>query len=162
MRALKTSNATIPINAIIIIIYYAHPHHLITPNATKLPNLQRAQPYLSGWYPRKVAKVGTVWDGQQTFASHGTDTDRGSSGSFASAYSALSRSQLKDAERRIRATVDVSALLDQNHHFQPDSRGSYLGTLNLMRRSPPDLPAWYDRPHVALGGQTTIESFDVV
>ncbi|XP_035919810.1 alpha-1,6-mannosyl-glycoprotein 2-beta-N-acetylglucosaminyltransferase isoform X1 [Anopheles stephensi] len=112
-------------------------------------NKKRAQPYLNGWYPRKVAKVGTAWDEQQTLASHGINTDRESSdGSFSSTFSVPSRSQLKDAERRIRATVDVSALLDQNQHPPSDSRRPIAGTLNLMRRSPPDLPAWFDRPHV--------------
>ncbi|XP_053667744.1 alpha-1,6-mannosyl-glycoprotein 2-beta-N-acetylglucosaminyltransferase [Anopheles marshallii] len=120
-------------------------------------NKKRAQ--LNGWYPRKVAKVGTVWEGQQSILLHGTNTDRGSSGSFSSAYSVLSRSQLKDAERRIRATVDVGALLDRNHNFQSDSTGSILGTLDALRmptsrRSPPDLPAWFDRPQDALTGQT--------
>uniref|UniRef100_A0A182W371 Alpha-1,6-mannosyl-glycoprotein 2-beta-N-acetylglucosaminyltransferase n=1 Tax=Anopheles minimus TaxID=112268 RepID=A0A182W371_9DIPT len=115
-------------------------------------NKKRAQPYLNGWYQRKIGKVGTVWEGQQSVPLPGTNTNRGSSGSFSSAYSVLSKSQLKDAERRIRATVDVSALLDQNHNFRSDSTGSMLGTFDALRitpasrRSPPDLPAWFDRP----------------
>uniref|UniRef100_A0A182PLF8 Alpha-1,6-mannosyl-glycoprotein 2-beta-N-acetylglucosaminyltransferase n=1 Tax=Anopheles epiroticus TaxID=199890 RepID=A0A182PLF8_9DIPT len=96
-------------------------------------NKKRAQPYLNGWYPRKAVKVGTVREGLQA-------PDQGSFGSFAGSYSMLSRSQLKDAARRIRATVDDDALLDQN---------------SKLRRSPPDLPAWFDRPHGALIGQTT-------
>uniref|UniRef100_A0A182JQC5 Alpha-1,6-mannosyl-glycoprotein 2-beta-N-acetylglucosaminyltransferase n=1 Tax=Anopheles christyi TaxID=43041 RepID=A0A182JQC5_9DIPT len=92
--------------------------------------------YVNGWYPRKTVKVGTVREDRQASQLH----DQGSFGSFSSSYSMLSRSQLKDAARRIRATVDVGTLLDQNQ--------------KTPRRSPPDLPAWYDRPQVALNGQT--------
>uniref|UniRef100_A0A182U9W1 Alpha-1,6-mannosyl-glycoprotein 2-beta-N-acetylglucosaminyltransferase n=1 Tax=Anopheles melas TaxID=34690 RepID=A0A182U9W1_9DIPT len=95
------------------------------------------KPYRGGWYPGNAAKVGTVREGLQASSAL---REQGSFGSFAGSYSTLSRSQLKDAARRIRATVDVSTLLDQNQ--------------KTLRRSPPDLPAWYDRPQVALIGQS--------
>ncbi|XP_061498373.1 alpha-1,6-mannosyl-glycoprotein 2-beta-N-acetylglucosaminyltransferase isoform X1 [Anopheles gambiae] len=107
-------------------------------------NKKRTQPYRGGWYPGNAAKVGTVREGLQASAAL---REQGSFGSFAGSYSTLSRSQLKDAARRIRATVDVSTLLDQNQ--------------KTLRRSPPDLPAWYDRPQVALIGQSAAHVNDI-
>uniref|UniRef100_A0A182NCT6 Alpha-1,6-mannosyl-glycoprotein 2-beta-N-acetylglucosaminyltransferase n=1 Tax=Anopheles dirus TaxID=7168 RepID=A0A182NCT6_9DIPT len=102
-------------------------------------NKKRAQPYLSGWYARS----------------------KGKGGSLSASHSTLSKSQLADAARRIRATVDVGALLDQSQHTHPNSAPRAHGMVNGLgmsaatgRRSPPDLPAWYDRPRAPPIGQT--------
>ncbi|XP_053670744.1 alpha-1,6-mannosyl-glycoprotein 2-beta-N-acetylglucosaminyltransferase [Anopheles nili] len=90
-------------------------------------NKKRGQPYVKSWYSGHNGKAGTAWgDGQRSIP------DWGPSASFSVSYGALSRSQLKDAARRIRATIDVGALLDQKQYIRQDTIGRTDG-LNLLR-----------------------------